>query len=110
MCVYVTCLCVHGVCVCVCDMCVCVTCACVCVVSSLYLIFYTALYLTLYLTLYHTLYLRYQSTLDDLVKLASLQTSLKTLDEALKVTNRRVNALEFVILPKIKNTISYIVR
>lgn len=51
----------------------------------------------------------YTECLDDLVKLASLQTSLKTLDEALKVTNRRVNALEFVILPKIVNTIAYII-
>jgi V-type H+-transporting ATPase subunit D len=49
------------------------------------------------------------ATLEDLVLLASLQTSLKTLDEALKVTNRRVNALEFVIMPKLLNTVSYIV-
>lgn len=47
--------------------------------------------------------------LDDLTQLASLQTSVKTLDDALKVTNRRVNALEFVILPLIYNTIKYII-
>jgi V-type H+-transporting ATPase subunit D len=48
--------------------------------------------------------------LEMLLKLASLQTSFVTLDEALKVTNRRVNALENVTIPKIDGVLSYISR
>lgn len=44
-----------------------------------------------------------------LVDLASLQTSFVTLDEVIKITNRRVNAIEHVIIPRIQRTIDYIV-
>jgi len=49
-----------------------------------------------------------RKTLEILVKLASLQTSFVTLDEEIKMTGRRVNALEYVIIPKIEETVRYI--
>jgi len=50
----------------------------------------------------------FQKTMDLMIELASLQCAFVTLDEAIKTTNRRVNALEHTIIPKLENTILYI--
>merc|ERR1712187_78253 len=50
----------------------------------------------------------YFKAVTQLVRLASLQTAFKTLDEEIKMTSRRVNALEYVLIPRIDDIIAYI--
>jgi V-type H+-transporting ATPase subunit D len=51
---------------------------------------------------------RFQKYLLLLIQIASLQTQFVTIERVIKVTNRRVNALEFVIIPQIEWTITWI--
>ena len=46
--------------------------------------------------------------LQQVVKLASLQTCFVTLDAEIKMTSRRVNALDYVVIPRIEAIIAYI--
>merc|ERR1719151_143127 len=52
----------------------------------------------------------HQHAVITLIKLASLQTAFVTLDEEIKMTSRRVNALEYVLIPKIEVIIAYIIQ
>lgn len=46
--------------------------------------------------------------LEMVVELCALKNSFRILDSILMSTNRRVNALEFNIIPKLENTVAYI--
>ena len=50
----------------------------------------------------------FSELLDALIHLSVLQTSFMTIDEVLKITNRRVNAMEYVIIPRYQNTIEFV--
>lgn len=51
---------------------------------------------------------KYLEALKELINKASLQYSERTFNNALRQTNMRVNAIDYVILPKYENTINYI--
>mmetsp|Transcript_40321 Transcript_40321/g.114051 ORF Transcript_40321/g.114051 Transcript_40321/m.114051 type:complete len:244 (-) Transcript_40321:123-854(-) len=51
----------------------------------------------------------HQHAVKTLVKLASLQSAFATIDEEIKMTGRRVNALEYVVIPRIEDVISVMI-
>ena len=50
----------------------------------------------------------FRDMLNLTLRVASLQVAWVTLDLAIKVTNRRVNALDKVVIPRVQGTIAYI--
>lgn len=46
--------------------------------------------------------------LEQIIKMASLQTCFLALDEEIKMTSRRVNALDYVVIPRIEGVVKYI--
>merc|ERR1712113_298715 len=52
----------------------------------------------------------HQKAVSILVDLATLQTAFKTLDEEIKMTSRRVNALEYVLIPRIEDIIAVMIQ
>lgn len=51
---------------------------------------------------------KFMNTLKLLVELCSLQSSYDLLNNILMSVNRRVNAIEFLFIPRLNNTINYI--
>ncbi len=52
--------------------------------------------------------LRLQKVLDEMLRLAEVEKSVKLLAEEIEKTRRRVNALEYVMIPQLEETIKYI--
>ena len=50
----------------------------------------------------------FSTLLDALIRLAELQTTFTIIDDVLRITNRRVNAMEYVVIPRYKNNIAFV--
>lgn len=53
---------------------------------------------------------KFGKLLTIMIQIAGYQASYHTLDDIIRITSRRVNALENVVIPKFQNYIDYIIR
>lgn len=51
---------------------------------------------------------KFKEVLELITEIASLQTSFIKIDKVIKITSRRVNALEYIVIPKFIATVDYI--
>lgn len=51
---------------------------------------------------------KFSELLDALIRLAELQTAFNVIDDVLRITNRRVNAMECVLIPKYLAAIAFV--
>lgn len=51
---------------------------------------------------------KFSELLNSLIRLAELQTSFTIIDDVLRITNRRVNAMDCVLIPKYKADIAFV--
>ncbi len=51
---------------------------------------------------------KFQEVLPDIIELAQVENSVKELSEEIEKTRRRVNALEYILIPNLEETIRYI--
>ena len=51
---------------------------------------------------------KFSELLDALIRLAQLQTTFTIIDDVLRITNRRVNAMDCVLIPRYKANIAFV--
>jgi V-type H+-transporting ATPase subunit D len=51
---------------------------------------------------------KFKEALELITEIASLQTSFIKIDKVIRITSRRVNALEYIVIPKFTGTVDYI--
>jgi len=51
---------------------------------------------------------KFQQAIKVIIRLAETETAVRKLAEEIDITKRRVNALKYIVIPRIENTIRYI--